>query len=148
MILSLCNNIRSSGLALIGPRPFWWSLPGLGVLRQIVVNSLRQIYVYAGATVAAASAVAGALHIPPDSRRGRQIVREVNVIHKMTLSLGRSAFDDINNLAAEQNTTPAQTVRVALGLLKVVANERKKGNHLLVVSSDGKALREIVLPAA
>jgi len=147
MIFSLSNNIPTSGIALIRPRTFW-ILPGLGVIRQIVVNSLRQIYVYGGATVAVMSAVIRALQVPPDSRHGRQIVRESNVVHKLTLSLGSSAFADVTDLALERKTTPAQTVRVALGLLKVVANEQRKGNHVVVVSSDGKALREIVLPAA
>ena len=134
-----------SGFVLIGASPL--RVPHcLDMLRQMATNGLRQLYVFCGATGVAVAAVLDTLHAGRDPRRGRQIVQEPKTVHRVSLGFGEPVFTEITGYANERNTTVAQIIRLSLGLFRTVVREHKNGNSLVVVSSGGKPLREVVLP--
>lgn len=122
-------------------------------IHPTVVNFLRQIYVYCTAAVccAVAAAVGSRGEVPLagniGSRRRRRIMQqEVRAVRKLGLSLGVPVFEEFSQLAQERKSTLSQVVRLALGLGRVALTELKKGNRLLIVSAEGAALKELVLP--
>lgn len=72
--------------------------------------------------------------------------QEVRAVRKLGLSLGVPVFEEFSQLAQERKSTLSQVVRLALGLGRVALTELKKGNRLLIVSAEGAALKELVLP--
>jgi hypothetical protein len=72
--------------------------------------------------------------------------QEVEAARKLGLSLGAPVFEEFSQIARERKSTLSQIVRLALGLGRVALTELKKGNRLLIVSSEGTALKELVLP--
>jgi len=74
------------------------------------------------------------------------MTQEVESIRKVCLNLGVPAFEELSQLARDRKITLAQIVRLALGLGRVAIAELRNGNRLLVVSGDGTALKELVLP--
>jgi hypothetical protein len=148
ILLSTCDNNRLStvfnGVALL-QSPKW-----MASSRQMAAHFLRQICVYCTAVSCAVAAAAGSRNASPlagNTRRGgRTMTQEVEDIRRVSLNLGVPAFEELSQLAQERKSTLAQILRLALGLGKVAITEFRKGNRLLVVSGDGTALKELVLP--
>jgi hypothetical protein len=67
---------------------------------------------------------------------------------RLNLTLSERAHADLAALADERNTSLTELVRLGLGLLKIAHEESRVGNKLIVTTPDGKALKEIALPAS
>lgn len=67
-------------------------------------------------------------------------------INRLNLNLSASARADIDKLATETGNSITELVRLALSLLKVVIEESRKGNKLIITSSDGTPQTQLVIP--
>jgi len=67
-------------------------------------------------------------------------------INRINLNLSSSARADIDRLSEETGNTITELVRLALSLLKVVIEEKRKGNKLIITSSDGTPQTQLVIP--
>jgi hypothetical protein len=123
--------------------------PLMVLFRQMTANLLRQMCAYCTAVSCAVAAAVGSQNAPQSdgvTRRRRRTMTEVETTRRLGLSLGVAVFNEFSQLARERKSTLAQVVRLALGLGRVVIAESKKGNRLLVVSPEGTALKQLMLP--
>jgi hypothetical protein len=67
-------------------------------------------------------------------------------INRINLNLSASARADVDRLSEETGTTITELVRLALSLLKVVIEEKRKGNKLIITASDGTPQTQLVIP--
>jgi hypothetical protein len=67
-------------------------------------------------------------------------------INRINLNLSAAARADIDKLATETGNSITELVRLALSLLKVVIEESRKGNKLIITSSDGTPQTQLVIP--
>ena len=67
-------------------------------------------------------------------------------VKRLNINLPTKAFDELQELARSSGRTMTDIVRLALGLVVVAVEETEQGNRLAITSSDGRLLREIVLP--
>ncbi|HVO83239.1 MAG TPA: ribbon-helix-helix protein, CopG family [Syntrophobacteria bacterium] len=65
---------------------------------------------------------------------------------RLSLNLSDAAYADLEQMAAQRQSSMTEIVRLALGLARIAISESEKGNKLLVTSPNGDALKEIVLP--
>jgi hypothetical protein len=73
---------------------------------------------------------------------------EVAAVDKrLTINLSDRAYNDLKQAADSTSRTMTDVIRIGIGLYKVAAEVNREKNKLIVASSDGKPLKEIVLPA-
>ena len=65
---------------------------------------------------------------------------------RLNLNLSETAREQITALAEQSDRSITELVRLALSVLKVILDERKEGHKLIVTTSDGKPLKELVIP--
>lgn len=63
---------------------------------------------------------------------------------RLTIELTDSQMLGLENLSKELGETKVGTIRDALSLLQIAADEKKKGNRIGIIDSDGDLLKEIV----
>jgi len=83
------------------------------------------------------------------SQRGSETattVIEEPAAKRLNLVLSAAVYDDLTTLAKERRTTMTEIVRLALGLVKVAISEMKRGHKLVVTTSNGQVIKELVLP--
>jgi hypothetical protein len=66
---------------------------------------------------------------------------------RLAISLSERAYNDLKQTAESTSRTMTDVVRIGIGLYKVAAEVMRENNKLVVVSRDGKPVKEIVLPA-
>lgn len=69
---------------------------------------------------------------------------EVDLV-KVTIELPRSELEQLEELAAEQRTTPLEALRRALGTERFLRSKIKDGDKVLLRKQD-HTYREVVLP--
>ncbi|HEV8240083.1 MAG TPA: ribbon-helix-helix protein, CopG family [Thermoanaerobaculia bacterium] len=74
------------------------------------------------------------------------VAAAVPQVKRLNINLPAKAFDELQELARSSGRTMTDIVRLALGLVVVGVEETERGNRLAITSSDGRLLREIVLP--
>jgi hypothetical protein len=65
---------------------------------------------------------------------------------RLNLNLSDEARNDVNALAQETSRSITELVRLALSVLKVLIEERKRGNKLIVTNADGQPVKELIIP--
>ncbi len=65
---------------------------------------------------------------------------------RLNLILSSTVYEELAALSRERRTTMTEIVRLALGLVKIAIHEAKQGNKLVVTTSSGEVLKELVLP--
>ena len=65
---------------------------------------------------------------------------------RLNLNLSETAREQITALAEQSDRSITELVRLALSVLKVILDERKEGHKLIVMTPDGKPLKELVIP--
>ncbi len=66
--------------------------------------------------------------------------------NRINLNLSASARAEVDRMAEETGSSITELVRLALSLLKVIMEEKRKGNKLIVTSSDGTPQMQLVIP--
>jgi hypothetical protein len=66
---------------------------------------------------------------------------------RIAINLSDMAYADLKRSAEETARSMTDVIRIGIGLFKVAAEAMKANNKLVVVSSEGKPLKEIVLPS-
>lgn len=64
---------------------------------------------------------------------------------KFTLEMGTRLAEMIDYLAYDESITKGELIRRALALLKVALDETKQGKKLVILDSDGRVEKELVL---
>lgn len=67
-------------------------------------------------------------------------------IRRLNVNLTAGASDELDSLAATVGSTKTDLVKWALGLIRLVIQERARGNRVAILSEDGEVLKEVVLP--
>ena len=65
---------------------------------------------------------------------------------RLSLNLTDEGRNEVNALASGSHRSITELVRLALSVLKVIIDERKLGHKLIVASSDGQPIKELVIP--
>jgi hypothetical protein len=65
---------------------------------------------------------------------------------RLNINLSATVFAELQTLSRETHRSMTELVRLALGLVRIVLQESAKGNKLVITTSTGQPLREIVLP--
>jgi hypothetical protein len=65
---------------------------------------------------------------------------------RLNFNLTVRAFDELKRLSDESGLSMTEIMRLGLGLIRIAFDEERKGNTLVVSTSDGRHLKEIVLP--
>jgi hypothetical protein len=71
---------------------------------------------------------------------------QANPSRRLNLKLTARAFEEVKRVADELGTSMTEVARLALGLVRIVVDERKNGNKVVVTNREGTTLKEIVLP--
>ena len=71
---------------------------------------------------------------------GRPGVKRLNIL------VSQSAYSEVTKLSDESRRSITELIRLGLGLVKVVLEEARQGNKILVTTPDGKPIKELVLP--
>jgi hypothetical protein len=65
---------------------------------------------------------------------------------RLAITLSEKAHQDLKRSAESTSRSMTDVVRIGIGLFKVAAEVMRENNKLVVISPDGKPLKEIVLP--
>jgi hypothetical protein len=65
---------------------------------------------------------------------------------RLHLNLSESGKKEVEQLADENETSITELVKLALNLLQIVIEERRKGNKLVIVSEAGVPQMQLVIP--
>jgi hypothetical protein len=65
---------------------------------------------------------------------------------RLSLSLGGSAYNELSALAKLRRSSMTEIVRLGLGLVKIAIQENDRGHKLIICTSEGQPLREILIP--
>ena len=65
---------------------------------------------------------------------------------RLNINLPPKVAEDLEKLANDSGRSMTEVVRTALGLVKIAQEVTDKDQKLIVTNSDGKPLKEIVLP--
>jgi hypothetical protein len=67
-------------------------------------------------------------------------------VRRLNLTLSSEAYNQLAELARSSGTTMKEVMRLGLALTKIVLEEAKDGNKLIIETRAGHRLKEIVLP--
>ena len=65
---------------------------------------------------------------------------------RLNINLSANARAEVSSLAEASSRSVTDLVRLGLSLLKVVYEETARGNKLIVTTSDGHPVKELVIP--
>jgi hypothetical protein len=65
---------------------------------------------------------------------------------RINLNLSPAARADVDRLAEQTHSSITELVRLSLSLLRIAIDEIRKGNKLIITTSEGQPLRELVIP--
>ena len=77
---------------------------------------------------------------------GTGLLQRGSGVRRVNLNLSEKAYNDLHELSAETSRTMTEVIRLGLGLVKLAVTEARTGNKLVVVSQEGRPLKEILLP--
>jgi len=63
----------------------------------------------------------------------------------LTMDFDRSAYELLEELAAESGKTKAGVIRTALSVYAIAAEEAKRKNKLAVIDKDGRLFKHLVI---
>ena len=65
---------------------------------------------------------------------------------RLSLNLSETAHAEVNALAEETDRSITELIRLGLSFIRIVFQEHQQGNRIIVTTSDGKHLKELVIP--
>jgi hypothetical protein len=65
---------------------------------------------------------------------------------RLNINLPLAVFNELAELARDSNRSITEVVRISLGLLAAAFDAEGQGHKLAIVQSDGRPIKEIVLP--
>lgn len=65
---------------------------------------------------------------------------------RLNVNLPEDSYEEIRALADSSGRSISDIVRTGLGLASIAMEEASRNNYLTITSSEGKLLRQIVLP--
>ena len=68
-------------------------------------------------------------------------------VKRLSFILSESAFSELQALADQSQKSMTELVRYGIGLMRVAEDAKRQKLRLMVVDSDNKAVREIVIPS-
>ncbi len=68
-------------------------------------------------------------------------------VKRLSFILSESAFGELQALADQSQKSMTELVRYGIGLMRVAEDAKRQKLRLMVVDSDNKAVREIVIPS-
>lgn len=75
-----------------------------------------------------------------------EVPEEEVEVRRLNVNLTAEAYAEINALCARTGRSKSDLVRLALGLLRFAVLEKGKGSRFAIVASDGRVVKELVLP--
>ncbi|MBB4635630.1 ribbon-helix-helix domain-containing protein [Longimicrobium terrae] len=78
--------------------------------------------------------------------RAATSVEDAQETRRLNVNLPNSVYEELQEMAKLSQRSLSDLIRTALGLVKVVLHEARKGNHLYIGTQDGVILKELVLP--
>lgn len=67
-------------------------------------------------------------------------------VKRLNINLTQRSYRELEKLQKETRHSMTELVRLGLGLAKIALEESSHGNKLILTSSDGRPIKEIVLP--
>jgi len=68
------------------------------------------------------------------------------VAPRLNINIPESARAEVDALVEMSGRSITDLVRFGLSLVKVVLNEHKSGNKLIVTTQEGKPIKELIIP--
>ena len=65
---------------------------------------------------------------------------------RLNVNLPVTVYEELKALAESTGRNISELIRMALGLVKFVIEEERRGNRVYIGTPEGKILKEIVLP--
>ena len=65
---------------------------------------------------------------------------------RLNINLPAQVFSDLVNLSKRSGRSMTEIVRIALGLVKIALDETERGNKLVVTTSTGDTIKELIIP--
>ncbi len=65
---------------------------------------------------------------------------------RLNVNLPVVVYEELRTLADSTGRNLSELIRIALGLVKYVIEEERRGNRVYIGTPEGKILKEIVLP--
>jgi hypothetical protein len=67
-------------------------------------------------------------------------------IKRLNIAMSERAYSELLQASKETRRSMTELVRLALGIVKILLEVEQKGEKLLIATSEGHAVREILLP--
>lgn len=68
-------------------------------------------------------------------------------IRRLNVALSERAYSELLSASQETRRSMTELVRLALGVVKILLDAQRNGHRLIIATSDGQAVKEIVLPS-
>lgn len=85
------------------------------------------------------------LMCPEGIRQDKHVTPQLET-KRLNINLAPVVFAELQALSKETRRSMTELVRLALGLVRIVLQETAKGNKVIISTSAGQPLREIVIP--
>jgi hypothetical protein len=73
--------------------------------------------------------------------------RDTTEAKRINISLSDRAYSELQAASKETRRSMTEIVRLSLGLVKILLEAEKSGHRVYVTTSDGQAVKELVLPS-
>lgn len=67
-------------------------------------------------------------------------------VKRLNVAMSERAYSELLRASEETKRSMTELVRLALGVVKILLEVEKNGQKLIIATSDGHAVKEIVLP--
>ena len=64
---------------------------------------------------------------------------------RLNIDVSNAVHNELTAFAQERESTLTAVVRLALSVIRVMCQEERKGNRIVITTSEGKPIKEIVL---
>ena len=68
------------------------------------------------------------------------------VVKRLNVAMPERAYSEHLDASTETHRSMTELVRLALGVVKILLEVERNGQKLIIATSDGQAVKEIVLP--
>ena len=77
-----------------------------------------------------------------------EMLKQSDETKRINFNLSAHAFNELKKRSEESGASMTEILRWALGLVSVVMDETKLNHKIVVTTSDGRPIKELVLPRA
>ena len=68
------------------------------------------------------------------------------LVKRVNFVLSERAYSELQSLSKGMNRSMTELIRLGLGLVKIALDAANNGNRIVVTTSDGQPVKEIVIP--